>query len=188
MSDFINNRLNKDNFWNVMFFATFFAGLLLGNMIPQPFGGIVFWLSPVAAVFLVKHNTQLTFDKKTLEFTTSQGNKVQKAGLMFFWLLFASFFLSAGLTGLISKTTDINLFFFFFTLFPALYCILRNFPIAVYFKKEAWVGNGAKSYSSVNRSNSFTSNAFDDSRRTGMNYDYLPNNMWHGSYLDRRRR
>lgn len=155
MRDFINSRLNKDNFWNVMFFATFFTGLSLGNIMPQPFGGIVFWLSPLAAVFLVKHNTQLTFDKKTLEFITSQGTKIQKIGLMFFWLLFSSFFLSAGLTGLISKTTDLNLFFFFFTLFPALYCILRNFPISVYFKKEAWIGNGKTTYGSIGSSNRF---------------------------------
>ena len=38
---------------------------------------------------------------------------------------------------------------FFWAFFPSLYCILRNFPIAVYFKKEAWITEGGtESYSS----------------------------------------
>lgn len=156
MNNFIKVRLNKDNFWNTMFFLMFFVGLAFGFIIPQPFGGIMFWLSIVGAILLVKRNSHLTFDKEKLEFITSQGTKIQKAGLMFIWLIIISFFLSAGIVGFIAEWVNAAnllleqiLFAFFFTFLPSLYCILRNFPIAIYFKKEAWTTDDTKeSYNS----------------------------------------
>jgi len=186
---FIKARMNKDNFWNLMFALMFFIGLTFGFIVPQPLGGIMFWIFTIGAILLVKYNSHLTFDKEKLEFTTSQDFKIKKYGVMFIGLLLVS---AALATGIISLFSDVNLknsllseFFltFFWAFFPSLYCILRNFPIAVYFKKEAWIGDGSKnSYRSSGMNNAF------DSTKTSMSYDYLPSNMWHSSYLDRHRR
>lgn len=193
MQSFIKARLNKDNFWNLMFFLTFFIELSIGYATPQPFGGVIFWFAIIVAILLIKHNSHLTFDKEKLEFTTSQGNKIQKAGLLFIWLLIISFFLSAGIVGLITEWFSIKhllleqfLFAFFFTLLPSLYCIIRNFPIAVYFKKEAWVGDGtiqAHNFSEHNRNNSHhLSDIHSNSREsliTSPRYRYLSCNIHH---------
>ena len=198
MRSFIKTRLNKDNFWNLMFFITFFIGLSLGYITPQPFGGVIFWFAIISAILLVQYNSHLTFDKEKSEFTTSQGNKIKKAGLLFIWLLIISFFLSAGIVGLITEWVNIKyslleqlLFAFFFTLLPPLYCIIKNFPIAVYFKKEAWIGNGTtQPYSSSDnwRNSQHHLSTNSDSKITCMSYDYLPGNMYHRSYLDRYRK
>jgi hypothetical protein len=57
-----------------------------------------------------------------------------------------------------------------FAFIPVLYCIIRNLPIAVYFKKEAWID-----YSGKVCSDSFS----DNSRRTNPHYSHLPYNIWH---------
>ena len=194
MRDFINARINKDNFWNLIFATLLFVGMSLGFIIKQPFGWIICFIMTTAAIALVKYNCHLTFDKEKIEFTTSQGLKIQKAGVLFIWLFIISFFLAGGVVNLISEATNIEeaylittLFSFFFSLFPSLYCILRNFPISVYFKKEAWIGNGQGSYGSVGSDGISSNNLFNDSTRTSISYDYLPNNVWHSSYLNRRR-
>lgn len=75
MHNFITARLNKDNFWNVMFFLLFFISLLLGYSVPQPVGSILALLLLTGAIVLVRINCPLTFDKDKLEFTTSSGKE-----------------------------------------------------------------------------------------------------------------
>jgi len=193
MQSFIKERLNKDNFWNLMFFLAFFIELSLGYITPQPFGGIIFWFAIIGAILLVKYNSHLIFDKEKSEFTTSEGNKIQKAGLLFIWLLIISFFLSAGIVGLITEWVSIKsslleqlLFAFFFTLLPPLYCIIKNFPIAVYFKKEAWIGNGTKeTYSASGKWRDNSNHNFDtrsnnqESMLTSPRYSGLSCNIHH---------
>ena len=193
MQDFIKARLNKDNFWNLMFFITFFLGLSLGYTIPQPFGGIIFWLTFIGTILLVKYNSPLTFDKEKSEFTTSRGNKIKKSGLGFIFLMIISFFLSVGVMSLFpdinfeESLLDRILLSFVFPLFPSLYCILRNFPIAVYFKKEAWTVEDStetcnSSYYRSNNPHHFSttesfmhpSNAYRDPRNS-----FLQGNIYH---------
>jgi hypothetical protein len=167
---FIASRMNKDNFWNLMFFSVSFTGFACGFIIPQLVGGIVFWLSIIGAILFVKRNSPLTFNKEKLEFTTAQGNKVKKSGVGFIFLIIISFFLSAGIVGLITEYLSIDnllleqsLFVFFFTFLQSLYCILCNFPISVYFKKEAWVGGDTSEFYSSNghwNNNLFKENHF----------------------------
>jgi hypothetical protein len=147
---FIASRLNRDNFWNLMFAFMLFLGWSALLAAPQSFGSIIFWLSFIGAVVLVKHNSYLIFDKKKLEFTTSSGAKIKKSGLLFIILIVASFIVSGILGMTITGTENIEDSFFtqilialLAALIPSLYCILRNFPIAVYFKKEAWIGDGS---------------------------------------------
>jgi len=147
---FVASRLNRDNFWNLMFAFMFFIALASGFIIPQPFGGVMYWIFVIGAIVLVKFNSYITFDKEKLEFTTSQGLKIKKYGVMFIGLLLVSTALAVGIIALFPDV-DLKdsvllklLLSFFWAFFPSLYCILRNFPIAVYFKKEAWIGDGSK--------------------------------------------
>jgi hypothetical protein len=142
---FIASRLNRDNFWNLMFAFMFFIALASGFIIPQPFGGLMYWIFAIGAIVLVKFNSYITFDKEKLEFTTGQGLKIKKYGVMFIGLLLVSTALAVGIMALFPDV-DLKdsvllklLLSFFWAFFPSLYCILRNFPIAVYFKKEAWI-------------------------------------------------
>ena len=152
---FIASRLNRDNFWNVVFAFLLFLAWTAGLVIPQPFGGIIFWLTLPGAILLLKCTSYLTFDKEKLEFTTSNGTKIRKGGLFVIPLFIISFFLSAGISGVItgwanisSSVLELLLFALIFSLLPSLYCILRNFPISVYFHKNAWYVEGANTYSS----------------------------------------
>jgi hypothetical protein len=157
---FIASRLNKDNFWNLVFALLLFLAWTAGLIIPQPLGGIIFWLTFPCAVLLIKYTSVLTFDKEQLKFTTSQGRQIQKLGVSFIFLLITSFFLSAGIAGVINEWVNMTsttsgqlLFALLFSFCPSLYCILRNFPISVYFKKEAWITDqNGSSYPSSSRS------------------------------------
>ena len=162
MHNFIKARLNKDNFWNLMFFQLFFIALSLGNIIPQPLGIIIFFVIFIGTIILIKYNCPLTFDKDKLKFTTNLGITIQKSGIGLIFLVFTSAFVAALISTPISKKLSIEnsileqlLIIFFTTLLTSMYCILQNFPIAVYFKKEAWsTDKNNSSYPSRNRNNS----------------------------------
>ena len=171
MRNFINTRLNKDNLFNVLFFLLFFMSLALGYIVP-----ILALVMFASAVILVKVGSPLTFDKEKMEFTTSLGKKTKNSGVGFIFLLLISFFLAGGAMTLIAELANIDsaiaiklLFSFFFGAFPTLYCMIRNLPIAVYFKKEAWID-----YSGKKSSSEF----FDTDTRTSPSYSHLPYNIW----------
>jgi len=190
MRNFINARLNKDNLFNVLFFLLFFISLALGYIVPQPLGVILALVMFASAVILVKVGSPLTFDKEKMEFTTSLGKKTKHIGLGFFFLVVASAFLGAVIATPICDAFNITggvfehlIISFFTALFAALYCIIRNLPIAVYFKKEAWTSL------ELTGGSSSSSSLFSDNRtRTSMDYSHLPNNVWYSSHVRRYRR
>ena len=93
------------------------------------------------------------------------GNKrVNATGIGFIALLVVSLPITAVLTDAKSKLAILFVFWFI----PALYCILRNLPIAVYFKKEAWIGDGTVS-----------SCKNDDRIRTSICYSWHPRNIFY---------
>lgn len=67
-------------------------------------------------------------------------------------------------------------------LLPVLYCIFRNLPISVYFKKEAWVGNGKTTYGSIGSSNPFHNTDVNTNNNrsivTDPSYRYLSCNIY----------
>ena len=140
-SGFIASRLNRDNFWNLMFFL----GTSLGFIITVLIG-----FMPLALLFvittgwLVKYNSCATFNKETKEFITNNGTKLKKNAGEFVKLILVSIALMF-LTGLGLDSLRVSdsliwpiLLLNVTTFIPALYCILLNFPIAVFFYKAAW--------------------------------------------------
>jgi hypothetical protein len=152
MRSFIKARLNKDNFWNLMFCLLMFVGVTIAFATDTM---ILSWITIIGVVCLVKRNSEITFNKDNLEFVINGNKRIKTSGKEFILLMFVSFGFMA-LIGLIldSLTIDdspillaamMGLLIFL----PVLYCILRNLPIAVYFKKEAWITEGGtESYSS----------------------------------------
>ena len=152
MRSFIKARLNKDNFWNLMFCLLMFAGVAIAFATDTM---ILSWITIIGVVWLEKTKSEITFNKDNLEFVINGNKRIKTSGKEFILLMFVSFGFMA-LIGLIldSLTIDdspillaamMGLLIFL----PVLYCILRNLPIAVYFKKEAWITEGGtESYSS----------------------------------------
>jgi len=170
---FIASRMNKDNFWNLMFWLGMFLGFSSAAFIDkQPISGILGVVTLFGVPYLVKRNTDVTFDKMeqgTPMFIVNGNKRVNATGIGFVGLLVVSLPITAVLTGAKSKLAILFVFWFI----PALYCILRNLPIAVYFKKEAWVGHGTASYGSSSSGGYYSSNQyFFDRNRSDIVHDH----------------
>ncbi len=152
MRSFIKARLNKDNFWNLMFCLLMFAGVAIAFATDTM---ILSWITIIGVVWLVKRKSEITFNKDNLEFVINGNKRIKTSGKEFILLMFVSFGFMA-LIGLILDSLTIEdspillaAMMGLLIFLPVLYCILRNLPIAVYFKKEAWITEGgAESYSS----------------------------------------
>ena len=162
-ASFIASRMNKDNFWNLLYFVGMFSGISIAFITKFM---ILSWITIIGFIWLVKRNADVTFDKMeqgTPTFIINGNKRVNVTGIGFIGLLIVSFGLVVGLLALIRfivsdilKISDIPIVLTIMSMsllvsLPALYCILRNLPIAVYFKKEAWVGDGTVTYGRDNR-------------------------------------
>ncbi len=164
---FISSRMNKHNFWNLMYWLGMFIGFGSASFIAQPISGIICWIAIIGMPYLVKRNTDVTFDKMEQGapmFIVNGNKRINATGIGFIALLVASIPITAVLTG----AKSILAMSFVMWSVPALYCILRNIPIAVYFKKEAWVGDGT-----VSACND------DDRIRTSIGYSWHPRNIFY---------
>ena len=185
MSDFINNRLNKDNFWNVMFFAILVGGVGIAFATKIM---VLSWFAIAGSIWIVKSNSSIIFDKEKLEFVINDSKRVKASGAEFIILMFASFGVIAIIGFILDglKIDDSPLLLAammsLLVLLPVLYCIFRNLPISIYFKKEAWVGNGKTTYGSIGSSNPFhntDTNAHNNrSIVTDPSYRYLSCNIY----------
>jgi hypothetical protein len=186
MRNFIKARLNKDNFWNLMFFLGMFIGISIAFATDTM---ILSWITIIGVIWLVKRNSDITFNKDKLEFVINGNKKIKTSGAEFILLMFASFGVMA-MVGFILDSLKIDdssillaMMISLLIFLPTLYCILRNLPIAMYFKKETWITERSEPYNSSDNSRHFSTSS--DSKITCMSYDYLPGNMYYGSYLDR---
>ena len=137
---FFEARMNRDNFWNLMFAVLYIIGVGMGNVLPQTIGFIICWTTIIGVPILLKSKADIAFDKKTLHFIINGNKRMQKHCLGFITLMIASFFVCVLVSNTFIGLTPL-------AIVPSLYCILRNFPIAVYFRKEAWIGEGNATYS-----------------------------------------
>ena len=169
MQDFIKARLNKDNFWNLMFFLLMFSGISTAfatNVM------ILSWITIIGVIWLIKRNSNIVFNKEKLAFVINGHKQIKTSGAEFMLLIFLSF----GIMALVGFTLDklkiddsplllagmMSLLIFL----PVLYCILRNFPIAVYFEKAAWTQEENKIHSS-------------DTYRSRSHKNWLWYNVWY---------
>lgn len=199
MQSFIKARLNKDNFWNLMFLtlpslAIFIAQSTM-NAVP---GGLLILLATlIFAPYLVSRVNKVEYKNDMFHSSGTKRvlcpNMPEAVGFVLwsaipfvaFWILF----LHKKYPHLDENLAIYNLIFWFV---PTIYFILKNLPIAFIFNKTAWAkSNGTSVFHSSNnnwRNNSRHFSVNSDSKHTCMSYDYLPGNMYHGSYLDRYRK
>ena len=158
MRNFIKARLNKDNFWNLVFLFILVGGVGVAFVTNIR---ILSWFAIAGSIWFAKRNSSIFFDKDKLEFVINNNKRVKASGAEFVVLMFASFGFMA-IIGFILDGLKINhsplllaVMMSLLVLFPVLYCILRNLPIGIYFKKEAWsTDKNNSSYPSRNRNNS----------------------------------
>lgn len=191
---FIASRINKDNFWNLVYFFGMFGGLTTAFVTKFM---ILSWITIIGIIWLVKRHSNISFDKMEQGapmFIVNGNKRVNATGIGFVGLLIVSFGLVVGLLALIEfivanilKISDTPILLEIMSMsllisLPALYCILRNIPIAVYFKKEAWIGDGTVSYSSSRGYSSSSLFKRHNNLDTGGNFNKKTISIGHGSY------
>lgn len=154
ISEFIQSRRTIDNFWNLMFFLGFVAGFAISIFIEfltktTTFAGIVWWITILGVPYFIKKNSGITFDKESMHFM-NRDNEIlndRKPNTILMIICIGMSFVLGGQGGVVFKDSMIkSVCMFFFgslsILGPVLYCMLKNFPIVVYFKKDNWIGGG----------------------------------------------
>lgn len=175
MKKFIRARWNRNNAWNLIFSILLATGIGISIIITEKFStdtyfpisaSILFWLTIICVPYLVKKKVTVGFDKKQLEFIINDGRRVKTSGVEFMLMIFSSFgiaiLFSIILHPLLPKgdiNFDVALTISIFSLLPGLHCILRNFPIVVFFNKHAWVGDGISHSRSNNEHGIWTSHS-----------------------------
>ena len=196
---FLQSRLNKDNFWNVMFFVGINFGFGIASLIisltnNNTFFSIVMWIVILTVPYIIKRNSSITFDKEKLQFLNRNNEVLNDRAPNFFLLVVLTGGLTAltglvldGAKGSINNSIAFSIFAIMPTLIPTVYCILKNFPIAVYFKKEAYIGDGtARSYSSSETSRTAARNTHSTLSLARLRNS--PINSWHNTNIYNRNR
>ena len=133
----IKSRLNRDNFWNLMFWFGMSFGTFLAEFTNM---SILFWITAILVPYFIKQLNKFKADKTRLH------KKIDSK------TLFIVFVASIFLTGLMIST--INKIFIsdkvlypttmlvsFFIILPVLFSICKNFLIVNLFNKEIWETN-----------------------------------------------
>lgn len=146
--NFIKSRLNKDNFWNLMFWV----GMTIGLSITEIFGDqnpvaafVSAWITILGMPYIMTKARPVTFDKND-GFFNSDGMSLKNSyptrlGVVIFITLLLLAFI-----GLIVDSSHINtpplldavFMLSFFILIPTLYFIYKNCPISILFNKHTW--------------------------------------------------
>jgi hypothetical protein len=148
------------------------AGLIMTLTNNNTLFSIAMWVVILTVPYIIKKNSLVTFDKESLQFFNRNNEALTDRAPNFFLLLIVTFagggftaFILASLKDFINPSIFPAIFPAIFTVVfifvPTMYCILKNYPIAVYFKKEAYIGDGTarsfstESYNGHNANNSY---------------------------------
>lgn len=188
---FIASRMNKDNFWNLMFWllpsGVIFLVQLLVDIVPG--GNILLFASMILSPYLISKLNAVEY--RNNEFHSNSTNR--KLGTydpkylgFILWLAipFSAFWillLHSKMRQLDENFAVYNLIFWFV---PVMYFILRDLPISIIFNKITWTkGDGTVSSSGNSRNRHHFSTANTHSRKesivTSPRYRYLSCNIYH---------
>lgn len=170
---FIASRMNKDNFWNLVFWllpsGVIFLVQLLVDIVPG--GNILLFASMILSPYLISKLNAVEY--RNNEFHSNSTNR--KLGTyapkylgFILWLAipFTAFWillLHSKMRQLDENFAVYNLIFWFV---PVMYFILRDLPISIVFNKITWTkGDGTVSYSSSG--GFYSSNQYFHNKNTG---------------------
>ena len=199
MRSFIKARLNKDNFWNLMFLTLPSIPVFIAQEAMDLISGGIFLLlaTLVLSPYLVSRANKVEYKDDMFHSTSTKRALcpyMPEAVGFVLWLAIPFttlwvLFLHNKKPNLDENLAVYNLVFWFV---PTMYFILKNLPIAIIFNRTAWTkGNGTSVFDSSSsdwKNNPRHLSTNSDSKITCMSYDYLPDNMYHRSYLDRYRK
>lgn len=182
---FVKDRLNRDNFWTLMFWVGIAVGLALALNLSPKAGGVIFWVTMIFIPWLIKRKHGMKLDKKK-HFLNSEGKSLKKKypKNIYGMLLLSAF--SFPLFGLlldeIAKGVDIpdGLLVSFPVFVLVLYFIMINCPISILFYRSAWSKNILGEYPTSDvkhNSSSSTSRSY----TTDPAYRSLSSNVFHSS-------
>lgn len=197
MRSFIKARLNKDNFWNLMFLTLPSVPLFIAqeamDLIP---GGFFLLLATlILSPYLVSRANKVEYKDDMFHSTSTKRvlcpYMPEDVGFVLWlaipfttlWILF----LHNKKPNLDENLAVYNLVFWFV---PTIYFILKNLPIAILFNKTGWTKGNGTSVLDSSRDNwkNTPRHLSTNSDSNCMSSDYLPDNMYHQSYLDRYRK
>ncbi|WP_341751202.1 hypothetical protein [Candidatus Tisiphia endosymbiont of Piscicola geometra] len=183
--NWIKSRLNKDNFWNLMFWL----GICFNMAMSEIFDSIFLTLITLFVVpkFLVMFNKVTYTEDKTFFNKQDQSltdrlpknfGTVLALTIVLTAFVFIPFFM---LNGVILFDLTATTFLGFLLAIPTLYFIYKNCPISILFNKNAWqeevIGMKAGRYNvNVHSSSTFSSNNI---YYTGIEHRNLPSNMYY---------
>lgn len=159
---FIKARLNRDNFWNLMFWLEMTVGLtsavLLSLAEYNKLAFIGFWLTILGVPYIIQKACRVSFNEEK-NFLNSKGEILNEkipnsfaviastaAGVALSGLVMDSYFKNTNL--LIAISIIIALLF----LIPTLYFIYKNCPIAILFNKNAFKTLSPEQLAAINQS------------------------------------
>jgi len=182
---FLESRLNKDNFWNLIFWLAISIGftiaLIIKSSFPEHGYGLVFCCATIiTAALMLKITCKTNFDIER-RFTNSEGISLNN-NLPNGWFIV---FTVAGifLTGYVADTfatgdkTILKSFLFFFSFSSGfcIYFILINCPISLLFSSSFWKENNKNSAATtLNQRKSLAPDFL-----TNPIYRNLPSNIYH---------
>ncbi|WP_375331690.1 hypothetical protein [Candidatus Tisiphia endosymbiont of Temnostethus pusillus] len=187
--NWIKSRLNKDNFWNLMFWWGMSFGLFLSVFLDEYkyVSNALFWITILLVPYLVAKYNKVKYTEDKM-FLNSQGqNLMNRLPKQLFWIIIAMIAVVA-LTGSIldahwKEVNDFIAFPLLFSIFlfvPTLYFIYKNCPISILFNKNAWqeriIGMRAGAYNANYSTSTFSSNNI---YYTGIEYRNFPSNMYY---------
>jgi hypothetical protein len=142
---FIKSRLNRDNFWNLMFWLGVTLCVMLSEYFNDNklFAGLSLWLGILGVPFIVKQMQDVKFDKKYGFFNASGRSLKDSMPMRWGFSIISSIGLIAIMRLINDKfSSDPNtslsmvLYWSIFCLIPTLYFIYKNCPISILFNKH----------------------------------------------------
>ena len=181
---FIASRLNKDNFWNLVFFVGTIGLVGVSELIARGIDrSLVLPITvPVIILSIYLFSNLLKKAQSSKELVEGQfifGQTLLAVSILnVAFIAFPFFFLEGKI---ILKLLITNIVAWFISI-STLYCIIKNLPLGFYFGKNAWHAEGASTYSSNSGHRRHSKPLLSLSRLRNS-----PINSWHSTNIYRRK-
>ena len=187
---FIKSRLNRDNFWNLMFWLGVTLCVMLSEYFNDNklFAGLSLWLGILGVPFIVKQMQDVKFDKKYGFFNASGRSLKDSMPMRWGFSIISSIGLIAIMRLINDKfSSDPNtslsmvLYWSIFCLIPTLYFIYKNCPISILFNRKLWSYIAANAPMPTRRRNDYQGShkTLLDNKFISPRFYYLPYNIYH---------
>ncbi|WP_375333260.1 MULTISPECIES: hypothetical protein [unclassified Candidatus Tisiphia] len=190
--NWIKSRLNKDNFWNLMFWSgvvfSVFMVILLDELLHNKVVNFISaWITILLVPYLIARCNKVKYTEDKIFLNSEGQNLMNRLPKQLFWVILLMFAVTVWVGSMLdTHWKDVNDFISSILIVgtllsvPTLYFIYKNCPISILFNKNAWqqeiIGMKAGTYNSNVHSSTFSSNNI---YYTGIEHRNLPGNMYY---------